>query len=507
MIRKISAIFTIFTFMFIFAEPSLLHAVVWPISNLDEYFADTATSPFGPRNIGGVEYEYDFHEGLDLRAPEGTEVHSIAEGKVDEVKWDDNAGNIVKIHHGVWGYSEYFHLKSNSIYVSEGQQVAQGDVVALSGQTGARCAGPHLHLGVIEGYTPTGKRKNPVGFLPYNNSGDPWIFWTYMDPLFGDYIDYLVVGVSTPHDELDLNIIKVYLYHGSEVKQIEMNFNLRYSVDNSTGYFVHFEDDQIFETTVKIEPTTFNPLSPQQLYFYVNPTNNEAFPQELVELEPKWIGIYFEDLGGYSSSWGNVSGSPVISILSSFQAFSKAEKIEIKWSVVSSYLVKGFNLYRSTDERSDYTKINRYLFELNSKTEGRSIDFSFIDDDVCLGIKYYYKLQQVNKDNTTEFLPDVASTTVISHFSLNQNYPNPFNSSTVICFALGSKKPEVTTLRIYNILGQEVRTLADDLKSAGIYHITWDGKDNNGDEVSSGVYFYVLKSENRNEMKKMLLIK
>jgi hypothetical protein len=97
-------------------------------------------------------------------------------------------------------------------------------------------------------------------------------------------------------------------------------------------------------------------------------------------------------------------------------------------------------------------------------------------------------------------------------FELNQNYPNPFNPNTAIPFSLkvqGSRfnEPVHTTLVIYNILGQKVRVLMDEEKVSGDYMVFWDGKDEKGKEVSSGIYFYVLQFDDFKETKKMLLIR
>jgi hypothetical protein len=99
-----------------------------------------------------------------------------------------------------------------------------------------------------------------------------------------------------------------------------------------------------------------------------------------------------------------------------------------------------------------------------------------------------------------------------SNFQLKQNYPNPFNPATTIPFTVyGSQfivhRPIHTTLKIYNILGQLVRTLEDGEKKPGNYQVNWDGKDQDGKEVSSGIYFYVLKCERFKESRKMLLIR
>ncbi|MGB9591732.1 MAG: T9SS type A sorting domain-containing protein, partial [Candidatus Kryptoniota bacterium] len=90
---------------------------------------------------------------------------------------------------------------------------------------------------------------------------------------------------------------------------------------------------------------------------------------------------------------------------------------------------------------------------------------------------------------------------------LEQNYPNPFNPSTNIQFSIGNRMPVHVVLDIFNVLGQKVRTLVDDYRSQGTYRVTWDGKNDAGLSVASGVYFYLLKSNNFVSTKKMLLLK
>lgn len=93
-------------------------------------------------------------------------------------------------------------------------------------------------------------------------------------------------------------------------------------------------------------------------------------------------------------------------------------------------------------------------------------------------------------------------------FELSQNYPNPLNPSTTIAFTVSPDQSLYhITLRIYNISGQIVKTLVDEDKTPGTYSVTWDGKNNSGEEVASGIYFYQLKSENFKETKRMVLIK
>jgi Secretion system C-terminal sorting domain/Concanavalin A-like lectin/glucanases superfamily len=93
-----------------------------------------------------------------------------------------------------------------------------------------------------------------------------------------------------------------------------------------------------------------------------------------------------------------------------------------------------------------------------------------------------------------------VSGSVPSSFELTQNYPNPFNPSTVIRYAIGSK--QFTTLRVYDVIGNEVATLVNEEKPAGYYEVNFDAG-----YLPSGIYFYKLQAGNFIQTKKMLLLK
>jgi hypothetical protein len=92
-----------------------------------------------------------------------------------------------------------------------------------------------------------------------------------------------------------------------------------------------------------------------------------------------------------------------------------------------------------------------------------------------------------------------------NQYSLAQNYPNPFNPETYIDFAL--PRSSHVTLTVYNMLGQQVRTLVDEQLSAGPKTATWDGTDDRGRPVSSGIYFYRIQATDFQETRKMVLMK
>ncbi len=92
-------------------------------------------------------------------------------------------------------------------------------------------------------------------------------------------------------------------------------------------------------------------------------------------------------------------------------------------------------------------------------------------------------------------------------FQLVGNYPNPFNQSTTVVYTLSLLRPMPVSLVIYNILGDEVRGLVNSVQEPGRYQVSWDGNNNSGKEVASGVYFCKLRVAEGEEVRKMLLIK
>jgi len=92
-----------------------------------------------------------------------------------------------------------------------------------------------------------------------------------------------------------------------------------------------------------------------------------------------------------------------------------------------------------------------------------------------------------------------------TQFNLKPNYPNPFNPSTGIQYDL--PKATHVKIEIYNTLGQRVRTLVNKNKTAGSYQVIWDGDNDNGEPVPSGIYFYIMNTSEFKQSRKMLLVR
>ncbi|OPX32160.1 hypothetical protein B1H10_07855 [candidate division KSB1 bacterium 4484_188] len=97
----------------------------------------------------------------------------------------------------------------------------------------------------------------------------------------------------------------------------------------------------------------------------------------------------------------------------------------------------------------------------------------------------------------TDFTPNT--------FRLFDNFPNPFNPTTLIRFQVPGTSH--VQLKIYNSLGQEVRTLVNRNQAAGTQSVVWDGRNNAGNSVASGIYYYRLQAGNFVQVKKMMLLR
>lgn len=114
------------------------------------------------------------------------------------------------------------------------------------------------------------------------------------------------------------------------------------------------------------------------------------------------------------------------------------------------------------------------------------------NDSSAISSEYWLNATDVNPNNDKSGVP--------SNYRLLQNYPNPFNPSTNIKYDL--PKEGLVTLRVYDILGKEVKTLVNEFERAGTYKITFNASD-----LPSGIYFYRLSSKNFNQVKKFILLK
>jgi glucose/arabinose dehydrogenase len=182
--------------------------------------------------------------------------------------------------------------------------------------------------------------------------------------------------------------------------------------------------------------------------------------------------------------------------LISFNAAVENDGVRLNWYTASETNNAGFKIERSKDG-ANYEEI--FFIGGNGTTTNRNV-YSYLDESVSSGV-YYYRLKQVNFDGSFEYLNVVTvDLGTPDKFLLAQNYPNPFNPKTVITFQTPAEGQ--ITLKVYDVLGNEVATLLDEHKTAGIYNVELDAS-----KLTSGIYFYKLTAKDFSSTKKMILLK
>ncbi len=191
-----------------------------------------------------------------------------------------------------------------------------------------------------------------------------------------------------------------------------------------------------------------------------------------------------------------------IQLASYFIQFEKNSNcVDIHWSTSFENNNQGFNVLRSITESGTYHKINSSLIQPNE--EGI---YRYKDTRVQVGVTYFYKVADIDVyGNSTEHSPLMIKVPAPEKYILSQNYPNPFNPSTRIHYEI----PEAGTvnLAIYNMMGQQIKVLVNEFKTPGFYEVDWNGRNEQGAEVSTGIYIYRLSTENNILIKRMVKLK
>jgi hypothetical protein len=237
--------------------------------------------------------------------------------------------------------------------------------------------------------------------------------------------------------------------------------------------------------------------------------NSGSNPSTKVNAYVGGVNTIITDTTG-NSSVNQLANPPLPITLASFtaQINPNGSGVRLAWSTLSEINNYGFFVQRKFGTDSLYTLVpNSFI-----PGHGTTIDpqnYSFIDTTITMVGHYLYRLKQVDLDGSEHFTGSVnVDVTLLAvkdqapiEFRLNQNYPNPFNPETVIKFSV--ERTSRTTLRVYNVIGQEVATLFDDIAEAGEYYKVRL----NASNLASGAYFYRLESGKKSDLKRMLLLK
>ncbi len=200
--------------------------------------------------------------------------------------------------------------------------------------------------------------------------------------------------------------------------------------------------------------------------------------------------------------WDNLTFGYIIPVeLASFAALTNNNDVVLNWSTSSELNNQGFEVERSL-KGQDWQKIG---YVAGHGTTSESMSYSFTDYNLNNGA-YSYRLKQIDFDGSFVYsnVIEVEVNAPVA-YSLEQNYPNPFNPATTIAFGLASDSK--VTLKIFDVLGQEAATIANDNFSAGQHKVDFDAAG-----LNSGVYFYSIDAAGVDgskfiQTRKMILIK
>jgi hypothetical protein len=192
--------------------------------------------------------------------------------------------------------------------------------------------------------------------------------------------------------------------------------------------------------------------------------------------------------------------------LAFFRANASIGEVALEWVTATETNNYGFDIQRKTQADQDWEKIG---FVEGKGTSTTPHKYTFSDDHISIGT-YYYRLKQIDFDGSFELSDEIfIEIQSPNAFALYQNYPNPFNPETIIHYQIPAllQASVPVEIKIFNLLGDEVRTLVRKDQGSGYYSVKWDSRNDQGENVAAGTYICQLKAGNFKKSQKLLLLR
>jgi hypothetical protein len=189
----------------------------------------------------------------------------------------------------------------------------------------------------------------------------------------------------------------------------------------------------------------------------------------------------------------------VATLLENFSASYRENGIEISWNLVEEGVDMQFFVLRSKSPGG-------YFVDLNAENvTSHGMAYSYRDEDVTPGGTYRYRVDVLDEEGRRTLFETTTIDVPAPAVTLQKVYPNPFNPQTTIAYAIPETGP--VALGIYDARGRLVRTLVDEIQPHGSHVQSWNGTNDNGIAVASGVYYVRLQSKGRIRTKKAVLLR
>lgn len=301
--------------------------------------------------------------------------------------------------------------------------------------------------------------------------------------------------------------------HGITESVAAGKFVLAYDLENRPISGYQIEDNLIDEGTSAPSFYKSDIAGKSNNYGIVIPSNSITGIRKIIAYNTDGT-IYAEEVSD-NGVWKGIStiqqsrasvvtlSTPLPVELANFTVSKLNQSIILEWSTATEIQNYGFDIEKKYDN-SDWHKI---AFIEGSGTSNTTHEYRY-EDRNCNSGKYQYRLKQIDNDGTFKYFESatIIMNATLSLYTLDQNYPNPFNPSTTIRYGLPSSSR--VSLKIYNVLGQQIADLVNTEQSAGWYETVWYAN------VSAGLYFYRMDAVSTTDpnkrftqLKKMLFLK
>ncbi|KPL17875.1 MAG: hypothetical protein AMJ92_10580 [candidate division Zixibacteria bacterium SM23_81] len=352
------------------------------------------------------------------------------------------------------------------------------------------------------------ERLSPGRFQFYSDWLDPPSWITYREnaisshPATRHFWLFMQLGVG----EMNSAMTRASMLR-RDLEELLINSGPHVNLDHSSALIYElleqFDRDMVekgdyFEAIVYYDPEAPNPNPvvdfrmsyPQAIYFYL-------------------LVIYnLEIRGATDLIWSDFQ---VAVSLSSFTASARQGQVIVKWTTANERQNLGFNLLRRSSPKEPFVEINPEL--IPSAGQGNSenpLHYQFMDQEVSTGVTYEYQLEAVTFQGHKSVYGPVTAIVMEAgdwpdDFRLFQNYPNPFNGCTEIRYQIPHDAH--VTMRIYDVRGNLIGMLVDEVQSRGEYRVSWDGRTRNRLACGSGLYFCMLQFGDHQEVMKMILLR
>jgi len=230
-----------------------------------------------------------------------------------------------------------------------------------------------------------------------------------------------------------------------------------------------------------------------------------------------WDGAQWQDMYYYEDPGGPTNNANTANLcikaltldegnipveLTSFTAINKGTKILLEWATATETNNHQFEIYRRNNQNE---KVGEWILLGQQEGNGTTTEPHYYSyEDNITGINataLEYRLKQVDYNGNYTYSEIISVNSIAPNgFMLEQNYPNPFNPSTRIKYAILNK--QFVSLKVYDLLGNEITTLINEEKPAGTYEVEF-----NANHLSAGVYYYTIVTDGFVQTKKMILLK